>query len=140
MACPRVRGQTLDADRAATPTAPAVASRIHAGQRGFGFGERNLCSRGEFATDLAVGGEFRLPARHGGDDGALVDVLELLTPEPAILEQLRSQNGELCGVEALHVDDGYLMDHDWISSAGDGRIAGRDNLWAASRRGQLARC
>jgi hypothetical protein len=117
-------GQPLEADHAATPTAAAISAGVHSGKRRLGFGQRGSCGCPEFATDLAMRGELMGGARRSDLDGAAGDVSELLTSEMAILVQSRSQNGELCGIEAL-VEYGNLMDHGWSSSAKDDRAAGK---------------
>jgi hypothetical protein len=111
-----VGGKTVEADDAATPATDAVPPCVHSGQGGLGLGECGLCGRGEFLTDLTVRGDAWRASRFGGD------VAQLLTSEQAMLVQARPENGEFGRIEAMVVDSGDLMGHDWFSPTGDKRI------------------
>jgi hypothetical protein len=111
-----VDGQALEADGAATSAASAVPPGIHSGEGGLSFGKRGLCGRGDFVTDLAEGGYFRIADCFGDIVGVLGDVSELLVSEQAIFVQTCPQNGEFREIEAMIADCRDLLGHDWSSS------------------------
>src|SRR5215216_1578246 len=110
-----VGGKAVEADDAATPAAGAVPPCGHSGQGGLGLGQRGLCGRGEFPTDLPVRGDARRTSRFGGD------VAELLTSEQAVFVQARPQNGAFGRHKEMVVDFGDLVGHDWRSPTGGWR-------------------